>query len=67
MVKKLKQDEKGNNKEWGTSETSILLVDEKVVGMLNIRYTLPQDKRDKYGDIGYGVRPTEKKEYAHIS
>ena len=67
-LKKLKQDEKVNNKEWGTSETYILLVDEKVVGMLNIRYTLPQDKRDKYGDIGYGVRPTErKKEYAHIS
>lgn len=60
-LKKLKQDEKGNNKEWGTSETSILLVDEKVVGMLNIRNTLPQDKRDKYGDIGYGVRPTERK------
>lgn len=29
--------------------------------MLNIRYTLPQGKRDKYGDIGYGVRPTERK------
>ena len=28
----------------------------------------PQDKRDKYGDIGYGVRPTERKKgYAHIS
>lgn len=60
-LEKLKDDESGKNEDWGISETYILLNDNRVVGMINIRYTLSEDKVEKYGHIGYGVRPTERR------
>ena len=39
-LNKLKDDEEGKNIEWGISETYILIDENKVLGMLNIRYTL---------------------------
>ena len=60
-LEKLKQDELGNNEEWGISETYILEEDDNILGMLNIRYSLSSDKAEKYGHIGYGVRPTKRK------
>lgn len=60
-LEKLKQDELGNNEDWGISETYILEDENIVLGMLNIRYTLSSEKAEKYGHIGYGVRPTKRK------
>ena len=60
-LEKLKTDESGENKEWGISETYILEDNDKVIGMLNIRYTLSDEMAGIYGHIGYGVRPTERK------
>lgn len=60
-LKKLEHDELGKNKEWGVSETYILEDNNKVIGMLNIRYTLSEDMAEIYGHIGYGVRPTERR------
>ena len=34
---------------------------DRLVGLLSIRYQLPERLSLKYGDIGYGVRPTERK------
>ena len=45
----------------GISETYILVDKMKVVGMLNIRYTLTKEMTEIYGHIGYGVRPTERR------
>jgi len=39
-LEKLKNDEEGKNLEWGISETYILEEKNRVLGMLNIRYTL---------------------------
>lgn len=60
-LEKLNDDESGKNEEWGISETYLLLNDNRVVGMLNIRYTLSEDKVEKFGHIGYGVRPSERR------
>jgi len=35
--------------------------DGKIVGILQIRHNLNQFLRDTYGNIGYGVRPTERR------
>lgn len=38
-----------------------------LIGLLSIRYDLPESLTKKYGDIGYGVRPSERnKGYATI-
>lgn len=60
-LEKLKEDEIGKNKEWGISETYILIDNNKVLGMLNIRYTLKDEMKELYGHIGYGIRPSERK------
>ena len=60
-LEKLNDDESGKNEEWGISETYLLLNDNRVVGMINIRYTLSEDKAEKFGHIGYGVRPSERR------
>lgn len=35
--------------------------DNKLVGLLNIRFDLTDELREIYGDIGYGVRPSERR------
>ena len=35
--------------------------DNKVVGSLNIRYNLPESMKEFGGNIGYGIRPTERR------
>lgn len=60
-LNKLKDDENGKNTEWGISETYILVNEEKIIGMLNIRYTINNEKAEIYGHIGYGVRPLERR------
>ena len=32
----------------------------KLIGLLSIRYELPENLTEIYGDIGYGVRPSER-------
>lgn len=34
---------------------------DNLVGLLNIRYDLSDELREKYGDIGYGIRPRERR------
>ena len=57
-INKLKDDENGLNLEWGVSETYILVDNNKVIGMLNIRYNPSDEIINMYGNIGYGVRPS---------
>lgn len=60
-LEKLKKDETVGELEWGISETYILVNDNKVIGMLNIRYNPSDDIAQLYGHIGYGVRPSERR------
>ena len=48
------------NHEWGKSLLYLCLDEGKLIGLLQIRYELPKDYSEKYGDIGYGVRPSER-------
>lgn len=48
------------NEEWGKSLLYLCFDNDKLVGLLSIRYDLPESLSKIYGDIGYGVRPTER-------
>ena len=61
-VKKIKRNSREADDEWGKYYLYLVFTDdEKLVGLLNIRYDLPSHLRELYGDIGYGVRPSERK------
>ena len=49
------------NGDWGKSLTYFVFDNKKLVGILNIRYDLSSELVNKYGHIGYGVRPSERK------
>lgn len=46
--------------EWGKSLLYICLANDRIVGLLSIRYELSEALTAKYGHIGYGVRPSER-------
>ena len=46
--------------QWGRSLLYLCFEEDRLVGLLGIRYELPADLSQKYGDIGYGVRPSER-------
>lgn len=47
---------------WGKSYTFLVFDDnKKLIGMLSIRHDLPDELIQKYGHIGYGVRPSERR------
>lgn len=50
------------DKEWGKSLTYLCLNDEnKLIGLLSVRYDLSEEKAMEFGHIGYGVRPSERR------
>ena len=59
-VKKVSNSVDVPDKNWGKSITYLALDNDKLVGLLNIRYTLSESMRMMYGDVGYGVRPSER-------
>lgn len=47
---------------WGKSYTLLAFNDnKKLIGLLSIRFDLSDELVQKYGHIGYGVRPSERK------
>ena len=46
---------------WGRTLTELCLAEGRLVGLVGIRYELPPDLSARYGDIGYGVRPSERR------
>lgn len=45
---------------WGKSLLYLCFDQGRLIGLLHIRYDLPAALTGKYGNIGYGVRPTER-------
>ena len=45
---------------WGKSLLYLCLDSDRLIGLLSIRYELTEPLSKKYGDIGYGVRPSER-------
>ena len=46
--------------EWGKYLVLLCFEGDRLAGLLNIRYNLSKELSDMYGDVGYGVRPSER-------
>ena len=61
-VEKINRNSEVADDEWGRYYLYLAFDDnDKLVGLLNIRFDLTNELREKYGDIGYGVRPSERR------
>lgn len=60
-VQRMHSNASAGNGEWGKSLMYLCFDEAKLIGLLNIRYELPKALSEKYGDVGYGVRPSERK------
>ena len=59
-VNKIHKNASIGNEEWGRSLMYLCLNEDKLIGLLSIRYDLSELLRNRLGDIGYGVRPSER-------
>jgi len=60
-VEKIHRNADASSEDWGRSLLYLCLDNNRLIGLLSIRYELPEHLSEKYGDIGYGVRPSERK------
>lgn len=60
-VEKMQNSALIGDKDFGKFFDYLCFDNDRLVGLLSIRYQLPEKLSLKYGDIGYGVRPTERK------
>ena len=60
-VDKINHNSIESDDEWGRYYLYLVFDNDKLVGLLNIRFELNDSLRAKYGDIGYGVRPSERR------
>lgn len=60
-VQKIKTNASIGDPLWGKSLLYLCFDEGKLIGLLSIRYELSSSLSEKYGDIGYGVRPLERK------
>ncbi|MBR2409432.1 MAG: GNAT family N-acetyltransferase [Lachnospiraceae bacterium] len=59
-VEKIQRNASVGDEEWGKSLLYLCFDDDKLIGLLSIRYELPENLTEEIGDIGYGVRPSER-------
>ena len=59
-VAKIKNNALSGDEQWGKSLLFLCFDGDRLIGLLSIRYELPELLSEKYGDIGYGVRPSER-------
>ena len=60
-VEKVNRNSKVADDEWGKYYLYLVFDNGRLIGLLNIRFDLTETLRNKYGDIGYGVRPSERR------
>ena len=60
-VEKIQDNVSVGDDEWGRSLLYLCFDEMRLIGLLSIRYELSKVLSEKYGDIGYGVRPSERK------
>ena len=60
-VEKVNRNSEKADDEWGRYYLYLAFDKDKLVGLLNIRYDLSDNLKELYGDIGYGVRPSERR------
>ena len=59
-VEKIRQNASLGDEQWGKSLLYLCFEQEELVGLLSIRPELPDHLSNSLGDIGYGVRPSER-------
>ncbi len=59
-INKINRNSETPDDEWGKYYLYLVFDNNKLIGLLNIRFDLTDELRNKYGDIGYGVRPSER-------
>lgn len=59
-VEKIQHNASVGDEAWGKSLLYLCFEQNKLIGLLSIRYELPKELTNQYGDIGYGVRPSER-------
>ncbi|MBP3650188.1 MAG: GNAT family N-acetyltransferase [Clostridia bacterium] len=59
-VSKIHANASTGDEQWGRSLLYLCFEQGKLMGLLSIRYELPETLTQRLGDIGYGVRPTER-------
>jgi len=59
-IKKIRKNALIGDTLWGKSLLYLCFDKGKLIGLLSIRYDLPESLTKRFGDIGYGVRPSER-------
>ncbi len=59
-IDKIHRNASVGDEEWGKSLLYLCYDNNKLIGLLSIRYELPENLVEVYGHIGYGVRPSER-------
>lgn len=59
-VEKIRKNASDGDELWGKSLLYLCFEKGKLIGLLSVRYELPESLRKRYGDIGYGVRSSER-------
>jgi len=60
-VEKIRRCAETGEGEAGRSLVLLCFDRERLIGLLSVRYELPRELSESIGDIGYGVRPTERR------
>jgi predicted acetyltransferase len=60
-INKINRNSETPDDEWGKYYLYLVFDNNKLIGLLNIRFDLTSDLKNKYGEIGYGVRPSERR------
>lgn len=60
-IDKINRNSIESDDEWGKYYLYLVFDNGKLIGLLNVRFDLNEELREQYGDIGYGVRPSERK------
>ncbi len=60
-VEKISRSAENAVDEWGKYCLYLAFDGDRLIGLLNIRFSLSDELRNAYGDIGYGVRPGERR------
>ena len=60
-VEKIRRSAAEGDAEWGRSLLYLCFEEDRLVGLLSVRYELTPELSEVIGDIGYGVRPSERR------
>lgn len=60
-LKMIRANAESGTPEWGRSLVLVCLEGDRIIGLLSVRYELPKDLSDSIGDVGYSVRPSERR------